>query len=419
VEKRETSVFFSYAHKDKPLRDRLEEHLSILKYRGLITTWHDREITAGDDWEREISRHLESASIVLLLISASFMASQYCYSIEMRRALERHKRGEARVIPVLLRPVLFTGAPFASLQLLPSDGKPVVTHRDRDKAFVDVALGIERALQQHEETGSSSNIKSVPPASWQLLPPREETQPSGAISPPLPLPAPARRQKWHPIALIAVTLLILISIGGLFAYQSFSSRNAVATPTPAATLTLVPTGTPIPPPVLGVSPIVIVSLIIPGVVLIMLLIVLAIGMVLRRRAKRRSEGMQRREREQAYYQQALVAYEQALQRDPSDAEALKGKGIALEALERYNEALGVLQQFATVTPDSFSYTRMGDIFMKMNQTQEALTAYEQATNYDEQYALAFHGMGQALKRLGKVNESERAFEKAKQLGYED
>lgn len=419
MEKRETSVFFSYAHKDKPLRDRLEEHLSILKYRGLIATWHDREITAGDDWEREINLHLESASIVLLLISASFMASQYCYSVEMRRALERHKQGEARVIPVLLRPVLFTGAPFASLQVLPSDGKPVVTHRDRDKAFVDVALGIERVLQQHEETRSSSDLKSVPPASGQLLPPHEETQPSGVISPPLPLQAPARRQKWPPVALIALTLLILISIGGLFAYQSFSPGHADVTPTPATTPTLVPTGTPTTPPAQGVSTIVIVSLIIPAVVLIILLIILATGMVLKRRAKRRLEGMHQREREQAYYQQALIAYEQAWQRDSSDTEALKGKGIVLEALERYTEALDVFQQLASVTPDAFSYTRLGDIFMKMNQAQEALTAYEQATKCDEQYALAFLGMEQALNRLGKVNESERALEKAKQFGYED
>src|SRR5436305_5251336 len=93
-------VFFSYAHRDKVLRDKLEEHLSNLKYRGLITTWHDREISAGEEGAQQIDIYLNQAHIILLLISASFMASEYCYSIEMRRALERHERQEADVIPI-------------------------------------------------------------------------------------------------------------------------------------------------------------------------------------------------------------------------------------------------------------------------------------------------------------------------------
>ena len=100
-------LFFSYARQDRGLRDKLEEHLSNLKYRELITTWHIREIGAGEDWQQQVDIHLESAHIILLLISSSFMASQYCYSTEMTRAMERHQQGKARVIPVLLRPVLF------------------------------------------------------------------------------------------------------------------------------------------------------------------------------------------------------------------------------------------------------------------------------------------------------------------------
>src|SRR5260370_24472331 len=80
---RGTFVFFSYAHRDKGFRDRLEEHLSNLKYRGLITTWYDGEISAGEEWAQQIGIYLNKANIILLLISASFMASDYCYSIEM------------------------------------------------------------------------------------------------------------------------------------------------------------------------------------------------------------------------------------------------------------------------------------------------------------------------------------------------
>src|SRR5260370_40963891 len=108
-------VFFSYAHRDKGLRDRLENHLSNLKYRGLITTWYDREIQAGEEWARQIDIYLDKAHIILLLISSDFMVSQFCYGIEMKRALERHERREADVIPILLRPVLYTDAPFAKL----------------------------------------------------------------------------------------------------------------------------------------------------------------------------------------------------------------------------------------------------------------------------------------------------------------
>ncbi len=142
-------VFFSYARQDKALRDKLEDHLSNLKYRGLISTWHDREISAGTEWIQQIDIHLDTADIILLLISSSFMASQYCYSIEMKRALERHEMREARVIPIMLKPVLFTNAPFAKLQFLPTNGKPVVNWRNRDRAFVDIALGIEDVVQGH------------------------------------------------------------------------------------------------------------------------------------------------------------------------------------------------------------------------------------------------------------------------------
>src|SRR5438067_2081356 len=127
-----TYVFFSYAQRDKALRDHLEKHLSNLKYRRLITTWHDREIRAGEERAQQIDIHLNNARIILLLISAHFMASEYYHGLEMKRALERHERGEAHVIPVLLRPVMFTDEPFARLQMLPKNGKPVVKWSDRD-----------------------------------------------------------------------------------------------------------------------------------------------------------------------------------------------------------------------------------------------------------------------------------------------
>src|SRR6266446_4956615 len=97
-------VFYSYAHEDEPFRKELETHLGTLRRQGLITQWHDRNIGAGTDWAQEINAHLNTAHIILLLISSDFIASEYCYSIEMTRAIERHKAGTARVIPIILRP---------------------------------------------------------------------------------------------------------------------------------------------------------------------------------------------------------------------------------------------------------------------------------------------------------------------------
>jgi TIR domain len=138
-------VFCSYAHEDETLREHLYKHLRLLERQGLLTLWHDRLISAGTDWARTIDANLSSASLILLLISPDFLASDYCYGIEMRRALERHNANEARVIPILLRPVDWQGAPFAHLQPLPFNGKPITSWKNRDDAFTNVAIGIRQA----------------------------------------------------------------------------------------------------------------------------------------------------------------------------------------------------------------------------------------------------------------------------------
>ena len=141
-----TEVFYSYSHRDTELRDELERHLSILRRSGLIRCWHDRQIDPGSEWAGKIHEHLNDANIILLLVSADFLASDYCYDVEMKRAMERHEAGEAIVIPIILRPVDWSGAPFAKIQCLPTDGKPVTSWPNRDEAFRNVAEGIRRAI---------------------------------------------------------------------------------------------------------------------------------------------------------------------------------------------------------------------------------------------------------------------------------
>lgn len=151
-------VFISYAHKDEVLRKRLDTHLSLMQRQGVIASWHDRLIRAGTDWEKEIDRRLEEAEVILLLVSADFVASDYCYGIEMRRALERHDAGQALVIPILLRPVDWTAAPFARLQALPTNGKAITAWKNRDEALSDVVAGVRTALAP------------APPSSASLVP---------------------------------------------------------------------------------------------------------------------------------------------------------------------------------------------------------------------------------------------------------
>jgi len=143
-----TEVFFSYAHEDKELRDQLAEHLAALKRQGVIRTWYDRQILPGSEWEAAIDQRLESSRIILLLISSSFLDSDYCYEKEMQRAIERHNSGEARVIPVIVRPCDWQGTPFSKLQALPENARAVTAWPNRDEAFTDIAQGIRKAVEQ-------------------------------------------------------------------------------------------------------------------------------------------------------------------------------------------------------------------------------------------------------------------------------
>src|SRR6266581_1755103 len=160
-------VFCSYARKDEIWLRKLETHLSLLKRQGLISLWHDRLISPGTDWTTEIDTRLETASVNLLLISADFLASDYCYGIEMQRALESHQANEARVIPILLRPLDWNNAPFAHLQVLPTDAKPITTWRNRDAAFTDVAAGIRRVIEDLSSLQASAPRAALPPV-WNV-----------------------------------------------------------------------------------------------------------------------------------------------------------------------------------------------------------------------------------------------------------
>jgi hypothetical protein len=164
ISKERVEIFFSYSHRDEELRIELRKHLAPLKRQHPVIDWHDRIISPGKEWKGEINTHLEKAQIVLLLISPDFIDSDYCYDVEMKRALERHKEGKSRVIPVILRPVSWENAPFGKLQVLPRDGYPVTSWNNRDEALRNVAEGLKRVVEEllSKETDSKvSGLRSV------------------------------------------------------------------------------------------------------------------------------------------------------------------------------------------------------------------------------------------------------------------
>jgi hypothetical protein len=145
---RSIEVFFSYSHRDEALRDDLADHLRLLERQGIITGWHDRRITGGTDWAGAIDEHIRTANIILLLVSSAFLASDYCYDVELIHAMERHKAGQARVIPIILRAVDWTSAPFGRLQALPKDGRAVTSWANQDEAFFDIARGLRSVAKE-------------------------------------------------------------------------------------------------------------------------------------------------------------------------------------------------------------------------------------------------------------------------------
>src|SRR2546421_8503432 len=160
------NVFLAYAHEDDLLREQLRKRLSLLRRLGLIHVWYDGDIGAGKEWQEAIKSHLDTAHLILLLISPDFIDSDYCYSVEMMRALERHDAKEARVIPIILRPVPWKNMPFGKLQVLPTEGKPVDSSQwhNHDEAFANIVEGIHKVIEElapaqagnHEVTQASN-----------------------------------------------------------------------------------------------------------------------------------------------------------------------------------------------------------------------------------------------------------------------
>ena len=183
------SLFYSYAHEDEALRDELRGHLKILERRGLLSSWHDREIKPGEDWHAKIDEELQMADLVLLLVSKDFIESDYIFGNELTVAMQRHLAGFATVVPIIVRAIDIDAEdrealPFLSLQGLPTDLRPVTSWPNRDEAWTNVAKGLRATVKSIHEKKAASAPRSprrgapLPPAVAFVPPPADTARDS-------------------------------------------------------------------------------------------------------------------------------------------------------------------------------------------------------------------------------------------------
>jgi hypothetical protein len=143
---KKVTIFISYAHEDEEMKKELDKYLKMLKRSGKVETWNDRELIAGQEWDKSIMDELNKANIILLLISIDFNASDFIWEKELASAMKRHEEGTAHVVPVVLRKCEWSNLPYAKLQALPRNATPVTEYANRDEAFTEIAVGIEKLV---------------------------------------------------------------------------------------------------------------------------------------------------------------------------------------------------------------------------------------------------------------------------------
>lgn len=158
-------AFLSYAHEDGWAKDALQKHAAVLMRSGLITIWQDREILPGASIDQSIDGALEKSSLILFLISPDFIVSDYCMGREMKRALELHKEGTAKLVPIICRPCDWAGIEdLSGLMALPTDAKPISKWEDQDEAWAVVVGELRRLLQADSSAASNSTQTTSEPS---------------------------------------------------------------------------------------------------------------------------------------------------------------------------------------------------------------------------------------------------------------
>ena len=167
-----TRVFISYSHQDEKFRNELDKHLALLKRQGAVDVWSDHCIRPGEEFDPAIAAAMEASDLILLLISADFMHSDYCSTIEMTHAMERHQAGTAVVVPIILRPCDWRTSPFGRIKVLPTDAKEVTKWPSWDDAFLDITKQLRALLEGRKQAPvpTASGRPSGPVASAPVVP---------------------------------------------------------------------------------------------------------------------------------------------------------------------------------------------------------------------------------------------------------
>lgn len=143
--------FISYAIEDESFKNDLEKHLGGLKNKGLIEIWHCRRIIPGLEWDREIRTQLKKSHIILFLVSPDFINSNYINTVEVQYAIELHKKREALIVPILIRPCDFESLKISRFQALPKNAKPISRWDDKDQAYLDVVKQLKKTIEKINE----------------------------------------------------------------------------------------------------------------------------------------------------------------------------------------------------------------------------------------------------------------------------
>ena len=150
-QERKVKVFLSYSHEDETYKKMLDQHLSPLRRNKKIITWNDRKLLPGSKLDEEIKEQLRTGDIIILMVSSSFIDSDYCYETEMKEAIERAERGECRIIPVIVRPCMWKETPFGEFLALPEDGTAISLYENKDEAYTEIAQGVKKIVQEIEQ----------------------------------------------------------------------------------------------------------------------------------------------------------------------------------------------------------------------------------------------------------------------------
>ena len=167
--KQAVKIFCSYSHKDEELKNELENHLSILRRIGLIKVWTDRKILPGEYWQKRINGEIEKSDLILLLISSDFIASDYCFDVEVKKAIEKHEQNESMVVPILVRDCDWEGAPFEHIQGLPTDMKPIISKHwhSKDEGFRNVTSSLKKTIKiiiENKKEEQINEFNNLPPS---------------------------------------------------------------------------------------------------------------------------------------------------------------------------------------------------------------------------------------------------------------